>query len=164
MLDKLKKLLSESVGAHRVADRVPEEQVAVAAILLEMADADRRFARDEFREITIQLRAYFGLSQEQVEELMTATAQAREHATDLFPFTNTIARSYTPEKKQEVLTMVWQVVFADGRMDPYEDQLAGRLQSLLAVNHSVLIAAKEKAREIQRARADRSNYGVTAQS
>jgi uncharacterized tellurite resistance protein B-like protein len=155
MLDKLKQFLSDSVGAHPVAGRVPEEQVAVAAILLEVAEADRHFAPEEFREIMIQLRAYFSLSKEQVEDLLATTSVAREKATDLFPFTNTLARSYSPEKKKEVLTMVWQVIFADDRLDPFEDQLAGRLQTLLAVNHSVLIEAKEKAREIQRARADR---------
>lgn len=154
MLDKLKHFLSESIASHHVAERLPEEQIAVAAILLEMADADRIFTPEEFREVMIQLRAYFGLSADQVQELLTATAEARQKATDLFPFTSIIARSYTPEKKEEVLTMVWQVVFADGRLDPYEDQLAGRLRSLLAVNHSVLIAAKERAREIQRARQD----------
>jgi uncharacterized tellurite resistance protein B-like protein len=156
MLDKIKQFLSHTDGSERITERVPEEQVAVAAILLEMADADMDFKPEEFREIMIQLRAYFGLSKEQVEELLTISSQEREKSTDLFAFTNAIARSYTPEKKQEVLTMVWQVVFADDRLDPYEDQLAGRLQTLLAVNHSVLMAAKTKAREIQKARADRS--------
>jgi uncharacterized tellurite resistance protein B-like protein len=160
MLDKIKQYLTESTGSHRVTERVPEEQVAVAAILLEVAEADRNFAPEEFREIVIQLRAYFGMSREQVEELLEITGRERDKSTDLFPFTNALASTYTPEKKQEVLTMVWQVIFADDKLDPYEDQLAGRLQTLLSVNHSVLMAAKAKAREIQRARADRSGMGT----
>ena len=157
MLDKIKQFLSHTSGSERITERVPEEQVAVAAILLEVAEADMNFKPEEFREIMIQLRAYFGLSKEQVEELLTVSSQERDKSTDLFSFTNAIARSYSPEKKQEVLTMVWQVIFADDRLDPYEDQLAGRLQTLLAVNHSVLIAAKTKAREIQKAREDRGS-------
>lgn len=156
MLDKIKDFISSTGGAGGVSGRVPEEQVAVAAILLEVAEADRHFAPEEFREIMIQLRAYFGLSKEQVEELIEITEKERGTATDLFPFTNAIARTYSPEKKQEVLTMVWQVIFADDRLDPYEDQLAGRLRQLLSVNHSVLMAAKARAREIQQARQDRT--------
>ncbi|HKI98998.1 MAG TPA: TerB family tellurite resistance protein [bacterium] len=159
MFEKLKQFLHESVHHANVAERLPEDQVAVAAILLEVAEADRNFAPEEFREIIIQLRAYFGMSKEEVEDLLATASQAREKATDLFPFTNAIARTYAPDRKQEVLTMVWQVIFSDDRLDPFEDQLAGRLQTLLSVNHSVLIDAKEKAREIQRARADRSGVG-----
>lgn len=155
MLDKIKHYLSDMGHVHATADHLPEEQVAVAAVLLEVAEADRDFAPEEYREIVIQLRAYFGLSKERVEELLAFTSKEREHSTDLFPFTNAISRTFAPERKQEVLTMVWQVIFADDKLDPYEDQLAGRLQTLLSVNHSVLIAAKTKAREIQRARADR---------
>jgi uncharacterized tellurite resistance protein B-like protein len=159
MLDKIRQFIrhGDSGGSDRVTERVPEEQVAVAAILLEVANADMDFKPEEFREIMIQLRAYFGLSKEQVEELLEVSGAERERSTDLFPFTNAIARAYSPEKKQEVLTMVWQVIFADNRLDPYEDQLAGRLHNLLAVNHSVLMAAKAKAREIQKARADRGS-------
>lgn len=156
MLEKLRQFLSDPSDSRRITERVPEEQVAVAAILLEAAEADRTFAPEEFREIMIQLRAYFGLSKEGVEELLQTTGRQREAATDLFPFTNAIARNFSPEKKQEVLTMVWQVIFADNRLDPYEDQLARRLQAMLSVNHSVLMAAKAKAREIQRARQDRA--------
>ena len=156
MFEKIKQFLTDPHASQRITERLPEEQVAVAAILLETAEADRTVAPEEFREIGLQLRAYFGLSKAEVEELIELTSRERDKATDLFPFTNAIARSYTPDKKQEVLTMVWQVIFSDDRLDPYEDQLAKRLQTLLAVNESVLMAAKAKAREIQRARADHS--------
>ena len=154
MLDKIKQYLTNMGSGERISERLPEDQIAVAAVLMEVAEADLDFKPEEFREIVLQLRAYFGLNKEQAEELIQTTGQERDRASDLFPFTNAIARTFTPEKKQEVLTMVWSVIFADDKLDPYEDQLAGRLQSLLAVNHSVLIAAKEKARAVQRARAD----------
>ncbi len=156
MFDKLKTFLSEQKTlSPRLTELEFDEQVAVCAILLEVAEADRDFAPEEFKEIILQLRAYFGLTREQVEDLVTLTKQERERSSDLWPFTNAIARHYNPDKKQEVLAMVWQVIFADDRLDPYEDQLAGRLQSMLLVNHSVLMAAKAQARKIQQARADR---------
>lgn len=155
MFDKIKQFLKDPHATDRITERLPEEQVAVAAILLETAEADNTVVPVEFKEIGIQLRAYFGISKDDVEELIEITSKERDKASDLFPFTNAIARAYSPEQKQEVLTMVWQVIFADDRLDPYEDQLARRLQALLAVNHSVLMDAKAKAREIQKARSDR---------
>ena len=155
MLDRIKEYLSEAKGSARLTEQLPEEQVALCAILLETAEADRQFLPEEYKEIVLQLRAYFGLSKKQVEGLIALTEEERAKSNDLWPFTHAIARTYTPEKKAEVLAMVWQVIFADNRLDPYEEQLARRLQSLLSVNHSVLMAAKAKAREIQRAREDR---------
>lgn len=148
MLKKIRSILSNNKGSVRITDQLPEEQVAVCAILIEAAEADQDFAPEELRAITLQLRNYFGLGEEQVAELMAITSAAREKAVDLWPFTRAISSAYTPEKKQEVLTMVWQVIFADNRLDPYEEQLAHRLQSMLSVNHSVLMNAKAEARSI----------------
>ncbi len=154
MLNKIKSILSNHRGSARLTESLPEEQVAVCAILIETAEADQDFAPEEFREITLQLRKYFGLEEEQVEELIAITSAAREKATDLWPFTRAISSTYTPQKKQEVLTMVWQVIFADNRLDPYEDQLARRLQSMLSVNHSLLMNAKAEARRLTASKKD----------
>lgn len=148
MLKKIKSILSANKGSARLTESLPEEQVAVCAILIETAEADQDFAPEEFRVITQQLGKYFGLEEEQVEELIAITGAAREKSVDLWPFTRAISSTYTPQKKQEVLTMVWQVIFADDRLDPYEDQLARRLQGMLSVNHSVLMNAKAEARRL----------------
>ena len=82
-----------------------------------------------------------------MESLILETQRERARATDLWPFTNAISRAYTPEQKRALLVMVWRVIFADGRLDPYEDQLAHRLERLIGVNHSVLMEAKQLARD-----------------
>ena len=153
MFDRIKHLLSDHPGSPRLTEMKPEERVAVCAILLEVAEADRDEAPLEFREVTTQLQNHFGLSEAEVEELIALTEAQREASTDLWPFTTALARDYTPERKQEVLAMVWQVIFADGKLDPYEDHLARRLQAMLSVNHSVLMAAKAQARAVQKQRA-----------
>jgi uncharacterized tellurite resistance protein B-like protein len=153
MLDTIRQYLGGFGTAQRTTANLPDERVAVAAVLLEVAEADRELAPVEYHEIVNLLRAHFGLTQEQVDALLETTRREREQSTDLFPFTHAIARQYTPERKQAVLTMVWRVILADEVLDPYEDQLARRLQSMLSVNHSVLMAAKAAARQAQKARA-----------
>lgn len=149
MLQRLKTLLKEATGSGHRGTQLPDEQLAVCAILLEVAHADDEFAPEEFRVITDQLKTYFGLEPDAVEKLVALAEQERRDATDLWPFTSKIAREYTPDKKEALLTIVWQVIFADGKLDPYEDQLVRRFQSMLSVNHSVLMAAKAKARALQ---------------
>ena len=150
MLQRIKKLLKDATGSGSQGTQLPDEQLAVCAILLEVAHADQEFAPEEFRVITGQLKTYFNLEPEAVEKLIALADQERKAATDIWPFTSKIAREYTPDKKEALLTIVWQVIFADGKLDPYEDQLARRFQSMLSVNHSVLMAAKAKARALQK--------------
>ncbi|MCH8075029.1 MAG: TerB family tellurite resistance protein [SAR324 cluster bacterium] len=150
MLQRLKTLLKGAAGSEPQGTQLPDEQLAVCAILLEVAYADEEFAPEEFRVITDQLKSYFGLEPEAVEKLIALAETERQAATDLWPFTRKIARDYTPDKKEALLTIVWQVIFADGKLDPYEDQLARRFQSMLSVNHSVLMAAKSKARALHK--------------
>lgn len=151
MFDRIRSFLVEE-GSHRQSENLPEEQVALCAILLEVAEADRDFAPEEHREIILQLQGHFGLDATQVEKLIALTNEERGKSTDLWPFTRQIASSYSVPQKEAVLTSVWQIILADGKLDPYEEQLARRLQTMLSVNQSVLIAAKMKARAEQKAR------------
>jgi uncharacterized tellurite resistance protein B-like protein len=144
LVGKLKGLLH--VGKSK-AGAPADPRVATCAILLEMAESDDDFDPQERGLIESMLQAHFGLDEGQVRGLIAQTEQARAHASDLFPFTHAIAEQYTPEQKLSLLVMVWRVIFADGRLNPYEDQLAHRLQRMLSVNHSLLMDAKRLARE-----------------
>lgn len=147
--ERLKYLLSgDETEARRLSQNLPEEQVAVCAILLEVAEADAEFDPEEHDRIIELLRARFDLTDEEVNELIEVTEAERAKVPDLWPFTNAIAKVQGPEYKLGLLTMVWQIIFADDELSAYEDQLARRLQSMLSVNHSVLMDAKARAREL----------------
>ena len=93
------------------------------------------------------LRKKYELSEEEVEELIALTEAERDKHPDLWAFTNTISRAFTPQEKLSLLVMVWQVIFADRVLDAHEDMLVRKLQHMLAVNHSLVIKAKQMARE-----------------
>ena len=145
MIAQLKRLLGSGDTADTQAP--PDLRVATCAVLLEAAESDQDFPPEERETIVSVLRKEYGLSPDEVESLILETQRERARATDLWPFTNAISRAYTPEQKRALLVMVWRVIFADGRLDPYEDQLAHRLERLIGVNHSVLMEAKQLARD-----------------
>ena len=148
MLNKLKSLLAtEEGGSERLTEIKPDPQVAVCAILLEVAQADQDFDPKERETIVRVLRDKFDLGAEEVEQLIELTQAERGKHPDLWVFTNTIGRGYSPEEKYSVMVMVWQVVFADNVLDAHEDLLVRKLQLMLAVNHSLVIKAKQQARE-----------------
>jgi len=152
MLDSFKRIIGLGSAQDRLKDVAMEEQVAVCAILLEVAEADNHFADEEREEILRGLQNYFGLSKAAVATLMMTAEKERQNTADMWEFTNSISRSYSPDQKLNLLTMVWQVILADGVLDPHEEHLARRFQTMLSVNHSVLMEAKQKAREVMEAR------------
>ena len=147
MLDKLKAIFKSPQDSLRLGDSPHDMRVAVCAVLLEAAEVDQQVPVVERHTIRALLKREFDLSEGAVEALIADTRTARNNASDLWPFTTAIARVYTPEQKLNLLQMVWQVIFADDRLDPYEDQLARRLQAMLSVNHSLLMEAKQRARQ-----------------
>lgn len=146
MLSKLRDFFQNDPGSLRLGSAEGDLRVAVCAILLEAAEVDQEVPEEERRMVRALLREQFELSDAEVDDLIDLTHKARRDASDLWPFTTAIAREWLPAQKRDLLVMVWRVIFADGRLDAYEDQLARKLQMMLSVNHSVLIEAKQLAR------------------
>lgn len=149
MLDKIHNFFQtrlatkESSDKNESADRIP---LATCALLLEMAYADSEFSDMEEKKITAILKQEFSLSENDAEELIKLSNLERKQSLDLWQFTNLINHSYTKEEKQKVLETLWRVIYADGKVDKYEEYLMRRLSNLLNMDHRDMIEAKFKAR------------------
>ncbi len=145
MLDIFKKFAARGTSRVPASRDVPDEtelQIAVCALLLEMAHADDTFDRAEAQRISAVMQKNFGLSAETVREISTAAEQERSGSIDLWRFTNAIKTGFSAERKQDVIEMIWIVVYADGTLDQYEDHLVHKLAKLLGLDHEQLIEAK----------------------
>jgi uncharacterized tellurite resistance protein B-like protein len=148
MLDLLK-LLWSAPDDRRMTDMNPEPSVAICALLLEASEVDQQCPPEEQALVRALLQDRFQLDEVALDALITETRKQRTRAGDLWPFTHFLRRTYQPEQKLELLVMVWQVILADKRLDPYEEQWVRRLPEMLAVNGSTMIEAKRRARELE---------------
>lgn len=146
MLEILRALWSGTADGRRMTDLNPDPAVAVCALLLEASEVDQQAPPEEQAVVRALLGQRFGLDAAALELLIAETRRQRTHTGDLWPFTHFLRRTYPPEQKLELLVMVWQVILADRKLDPYEEQWARRLPEMLAVNASVMIEAKQRAR------------------
>ena len=53
---------------------------------------------------------------------------------DLYHFTSLLGRSLDEEGRRRVVEMMWEIVFADGRVTEFEDNLIWRAADLLGVS------------------------------
>ena len=119
-------------------------QVATCIILLEVAKSDDEFSSIEKTTLAAILKKKFDLSAEAVEELFKIADKKREDSIDLWQFTNLINQSYTKEEKKKIVESAWKIIYADEKLDKYEDYLVHKLAKLLQLKHNDLIEAKLK--------------------
>lgn len=119
-------------------------QIATSIILLEVAKSDDEFSSIEKTTVTALLKRKFELSDEAVERLIEISQSKREESTDLWEFTNIVNKNYTKEQKIRIVEAAWQIIYADQKLDKYEDHFIHKLAKLLQLDHEDLIEAKLK--------------------
>ncbi|HOX25803.1 MAG TPA: TerB family tellurite resistance protein [Candidatus Krumholzibacteria bacterium] len=118
---------------------------AVCVLLIAAARADGQFAGDEAREIARLVGAHFDLSPADTAELVAIAAG--DEPQELFPVTRLLTQRLGRDERRSVLSLLWRVVFSDGRLEAREDALMHRIAHLLDIPHHELIATKLAARK-----------------
>jgi len=147
MLDTLKcffKKASEKTTTHDEEKTDHDIRVATCALFVELARIDEEFSPSEMAMILSILNEKYGLSTDHAGALVTETEKELEKSVDLWQFSNLINENYSLEEKLEIVEMLWQIVYVDGKMDQYEHYLMNKLKNLLRLTHNQLIDAKLK--------------------
>ena len=136
-----KKDESPAPGSPEHFERI---QVATSAILLETAEYDEDFSDVERKTISGILQERFGVSAEEAAGLMEEAARERKEMLGIRPFTHFVTENYSDQERKQILEEAWRVIYADGRLNAYEDHFVHRLAKLLRLEHEDLIEAKLK--------------------
>ncbi|MCB1698324.1 MAG: TerB family tellurite resistance protein [Halioglobus sp.] len=141
MINAFRKLF-ETPARETGAEREHRQRLAAAALLIETARAD--FSEDGVEEavLTTLLCETLGLDAAQVSELLVQASAQLDEAASLYDFTRVINDHYSAAQKLELITNMWRVAYADGRLDKYEEYLIRQVAELTYVPHSDYIRAK----------------------
>ncbi|MGB0865001.1 MAG: TerB family tellurite resistance protein [Granulosicoccaceae bacterium] len=120
-------------------------QLATAALLIEITRADATVDAIEQQRVEELLRSRTGLQDEALTQLIQEADVAVDEAVSLVDFSRVLVESLSPDERGEVIDMLWQVAYADGRVDRYEDYYVRKLAELLYVPHSRFIQGKLRA-------------------
>lgn len=142
----LKRLLQVFAAPAIQADSVSEERIPLAAavLLLEVAHTDGEFHQTEQDLLGTLLTKHFDVSADSLAELLELAEKTRKNSHDLHQFTREINKAFTQPEKERIIEAIWQLVYADGRLDHYEEALMRQLGSLIGLSHRQLIEAKLK--------------------
>ena len=110
-----------------------EVQLALTALLIEAAYSDDHFDQAERAIIARLLESRFNLSQSDARALLAAGEAAATESAELFHFTRIINERLSLAERVELVEMLWEVAYADGVLDEYEDSLLRRVGGLIYV-------------------------------
>jgi uncharacterized tellurite resistance protein B-like protein len=147
MIDIVKRFFSSTTAeVSNAANRKIHHdlRVATCALFLEMARIDETFTEAEMDTILTILKQKYGLSQELADALVAEADKELAESVDLWRFARLINENYTIDEKIEIIEMLWQMVYVDGKMDRYEHYLMNKLKNLLRLSHDQLIDTKLK--------------------
>jgi len=148
MLRSLKDLFdSLSTPAPAGPAREHSIQLATAVLLVEVMRADPEITAPERASVLQVLRRRFELATDELERLVELAEQASREASDFHQFTSVVNEHFGQDEKIRIVEQMWQVAYADGRLEAHENHVIARVAGLLHVTHGEYIGAKLRAKE-----------------
>ena len=145
MIGKLKSiLLGNAAFAATAESPTDRKQLALAALLIEMARADFDEQHTEKNEITELLANKYELSPAETRSLIQRAQIVSHTAVSLFDSTRALHECLDADERREVIRMLWQVAYTDHKLDKYEDYLVRKIADLLYVSHKDVIRLKNE--------------------
>jgi uncharacterized tellurite resistance protein B-like protein len=113
--------------------------------MLDVARADYVFEESEFERVLKLIESHFGLSPEDAATLVNDADDEAEDLTSVHQFTKLLHEHLEDTDKARIVALLWQIAFADGRLDKYEDSLVLKISDLLYVSRARVMRLKHDA-------------------
>ena len=147
MLDTLREFISDlvspSAGEARAFDDT-DYRLAATALLVHVISLDGAPTEVEKRKLHSVLESRFKLDPGTADQLIAAATLVEGEAVDLYHFTSVIMRAVDEEGRLRIVEMMWELVYADGQVTEFEDNVVWRAADLLGVSSRDRIELKHR--------------------
>jgi len=133
MFRSLKTFFSTLVEHERLSPAVSKLQLATAALLTRVATVHIEMSQARRAKLHAVLRSHFDLDDPATAMLLEESAAVDRTAVDLYRFTRQLNQFLNDESRRRLVRMMWEVVYADGRVNELEDNIIWRVADLLGV-------------------------------
>lgn len=120
-------------------------RLATAVLMVEVARADHVFEKSELERLLELIEIHFNISQEDAADLIDIASDQTEDVVHLHDFTHLLHKHLDEAEKARIVGLLWQIAYADGHLDKYEDSLVLKVSDLLYVSRGRVMRLKHDA-------------------
>jgi uncharacterized tellurite resistance protein B-like protein len=150
MLDGLRQFIADIVSPDAQSDREfgdTDYRLAATALLVHVVSLDGEPTQIEKRKLHSLIESRFALDPGTTDKLITSAMRVEGEAVDLYHFTSVIMRAVNEEGRLRIVEMMWELVYADGEVSEFEDNVVWRAADLLGVSSRDRIDLKHRVAE-----------------
>jgi len=147
MLHKIKRFFDDKVITNSNQNNADNEhaiRLAMASLMIEVAESDYHDAPEERESVLTIVRDSFDLTDSETTEIVELARQEHADSIDYFQFTSLINQHYSAVQRIELIEKLWQIAFADHKLDKHEEHVIRRIADLIHVAHSDFMKTKLK--------------------
>jgi uncharacterized tellurite resistance protein B-like protein len=152
MLDKLRHFIADVVSPSGHEARTfgdGDYRLAATALLIHVISLDGPPSEVEKKKLHTLLETRFALDPGTADKLIADATLVEGEAVDLYHFTSVIMRSVDETGRLRIIEMMWELVYADGSVSEFEDNIVWRAADLLGVSSRDRVNLKHRVADSQ---------------
>lgn len=137
MFDSLRHFITDIVSAPGHEQRTfadGDYRLAATALLIHVISLDGAPSDAEKNKLHALLEYRFNLDPGTADKLIADATLVEGEAVDLYHFTSIIMRSVDEQGRLRIIEMMWELVYADGLVTEFEDNIVWRAADLLGIS------------------------------
>ena len=132
MLQSLKNIFSID---QKIALETEKKEIDIlSGLMIEAANIDGQITQEELNKISYSLINIFKEDPKLVEESLIKAFENKDNSRSLYFYTSKLNKSYTDEKKIQLIEVLWEIILADNEVHDFETNLLRRLAGLLYIS------------------------------
>lgn len=148
MFKALRNLLADIGGDSETRHfREDDHRLAAAALLYHVIAVDGSVEESERARLHDLLKSLYTLDDDETDELVRDAETADQEAIDLYRFTSLLKDRLELAERERIVTMMWDLVYRDGELHEFEDNVIWRVADLLGISNRDRIRLKQEARD-----------------
>ena len=146
MLEKLREFIADVVSPGSQTQEFDDTgyRLAATALMIHVISLDGEPSEVEKAKLHSLIETRFGLDPGTADRLIAAATLVEGEAVDLYHFTSVIMRAVDESGRIRIIEMMWELVFADGKVSEFEENVVWRAADLLSVSSRDRIELKRR--------------------
>lgn len=148
MIKTFKQFVKEHFTVNNALTKPDSHDIALAAatLMFEVIKSDNNIDLFENQQMAEQLRKQFGLSCEEIDELIVLAEDTSDKLTSLHGFTRQLCDYWNNSQRCELIEDLWLIALADGKIDSHERHVIRKIAALLYLTDKQIALAKDVAK------------------